>query len=187
MGRSAPPWMILRVTPRQERFVITALDEFQIPAYAPMHITRPNLAKRIATRTRPLIPGYVFVRLDGDQDIDQARAIRGVREIMCRDGRPRHVPALAVAGLILAEAAHKFDETWSPPKQKGRRYAHRWIKGDRVKITGGAFDGFAGQVLRSMGRNRMEVLLTMFGRVQEVSVEHRQLVATQHVADRIAA
>lgn len=175
-------WMLMRVTSRLERWVVDALSERKIECYAPVHITEAKHAKRVAVRCRPLIPGYVFANLPDDDAIDTAREMRGVIEIMCRTDpetqtvKPMRVRTLDIGSMIFLEACHVFDETWQPPKKKGRRYSYRWAKDDAVRIQHGAFDGFAAQVLRGHGRDMMEVLITVFGRSQEVLVAHSQLV-----------
>jgi transcriptional antiterminator RfaH len=175
-------WFAIRVTTHQEGFVDRALGEAQIQAYVPKHITKPDFAKRKATRTRPLIPGYVLVALPDDEAIQVAYGLRGVIRNSAIPLRP-----IEVGAMILAEACHLFDETWTPPKAKGQRYKHRWKAGDRVKIDDGPFFGFVAQVLRSNGKSRMAVLLTIFGGVTEVSVEHRHLVKPDDGCGRLAA
>lgn len=173
----AQPWALLKVTAQQERYVVEALNELGVPAYAPKHITAAKHAKRKATRTRALIPGYVFAQVSDDDSIDAALSVRGVREIMCREGRVRAVRAIDVGSLVLAEAFHLFDETWERPPIKGRRYSHRWQKDETVRIDGGPFDGFIAQVLRTHNRNRIDVLLSLFGRATEISVKSKELRA----------
>lgn len=169
-------WYAIRCCVRQEAFVLKALNEAGLTGYVPQHITEARHARRKATRTRPLIPGYVFAELPTDSAILQALAIRGVFELVSQNGKARAIPAVDIGSLILAEACHVFDETWVPPKPRGKRYSHAWKRGDLVEIRdGGAFDGFSAEVLRGNGRDKMAVLLAIFGRVTEVVVEHRAL------------
>lgn len=171
-----PKWYVLRVMAQQERFVVRALGEAGVTGHTPLHVTWAKFARRKAARTRALMPGYVFAELPDDRAIDAARAIRGVNEIMCNgEGKPRRIPSLAVGALILMEACHAFDETWEPPKVKGKRYSHAWKSGDRVRITSGPMEGHVVTVLRGRGRDNMEVLFSLFGRTSEVVVPHRQL------------
>lgn len=180
---TAQPWMILRVTPRQERFVVGALAEHNIAAYSPLHITEAKFARRIQTRARALLPGYVFALLEDDEDLDQARAIRGVREVMCRDAKPIRVRALHIGAMVLADAYHAFDETWVPRKKaKARRYK----AGDRVKIVSGHLADRAALVLRAKNGNRLDVLLTIFGRDIEVEMGVHQLIAEPEVPQDVA-
>lgn len=173
-------WVVLRVTPRQEGFVHKALTEHELKlqAYVPLHVTVPLKAKRKATRTRPLIPGYVFALLPDEDALDVAMAIRGVLEIMCDgEGRPRQFPLRELGGLIIEEACHAFDESWEPPAIKGKRYSHRWVKGERIRIDGGTFHDFEGEVTATDRKDRIRVSLALFGRWIEVEVETRDVRA----------
>ncbi|WP_367271334.1 transcription termination/antitermination protein NusG [Phenylobacterium sp.] len=156
--------------------MLRALTEAGLTSYFPLHVTEAKHARRKATRSRPLIAGYVFAELPTDEAIHEALSIRGVFELVSQNGKPRRIPSIAIGSLILADAFHLFDETWVPPRPKGKRYSHAWKRGDRVRIEdGGAFDGFKAEVLRANGRDRMAVLLMIFGRLTEVIVEHRDL------------
>lgn len=171
-------WCILRVQPQQERWVAETLrTEKGVNAYCPLHKSKPKHATiRGAVRTRPLMRGYVFADLPNDEAIDAARNLRNVSSIMCLDGRPRRIPSLAIGCLIFLEACNAFDETWEPPLLKdGPRYTYRWRKGERVRIRGGAFAGFVAEVDGGHGRDHMTVLLSIFGRVTEIVVEHKDL------------
>lgn len=163
-------WRILKITVRSERVALEKLNELGIPAYAPMHVTQARHAKRKQTRTRPLLPGYIFADLSDAYAWHEAKGLRMVREIM------REVPLPVLGAIIFADACHEYDETWTPPRPKSR-WQHRWKPGDPVKIRGGAFDGFTGSVVRSRNKLAMDIELLIFGRQTEVEVEHRHLEA----------
>lgn len=167
-------WYALRVVCRQEAFVQRALADAHLLAYVPQHVTEARFAKRKASRSRPLIPGYVFALLIDDDAMQAALAIRGV----IRDGRSIPVPTLAIGSLALLEACHAFDETWTPPKPKGRRYTRRWKAGEVAMMDRGTpYEGHAVTILRAKNRNRLDVVLQIFGREVEVEVREHQLVA----------
>lgn len=175
-------WVLLRVTPRQERFVAKTLTEKGVIAYVPIEVIQIDKTvrkvKRKHTRERPLIPGYVFALLPDDDALDIARDIRPVLQIMCDgQGNPRKFPLLELGSLILAEAFHDFDDTWEPPKLKGQRYSHRWVKGERVKIAHGPFAGFEGEVTHVDRKDRIRVAIAIFGRFSETNVESADIRA----------
>lgn len=170
-------WCILRVQPQQERWVAETLRDKGVNAYCPLQkLKPPQPTIRQAARTRPLMAGYVFADLPDDLSIDIARNLRNVSSIMCMYGVPRRVPRFAIGCLIFLEACHAFDETWEPPPIKdGPRYSYRWRKGERVRIRGGPFAGFVAEVKNGHGRDHMDVLLSIFGRVTEIVVQHKDL------------
>lgn len=175
-------WFILRVSPNMERRVVEALTDRGLTVYAPMEKYQP--ANTWRTRTRPLMPGYVFADLPDDDALDQARGNKAVRELMCRDGRPLRVPAIFVGTMILLEGWKAFDRTWKKTgtrrrnRRRGRKgtiYESRWEHGQRVKIRTTAedhpFEGFEASVFRTVREQRIEVLVTLFGRATPVEVE----------------
>lgn len=176
-------WYAIRTTNRQEGFVQRALTEAKLSAYVPKHIDEAKFARRIATRCRPLIPGYVFALLPDDDAIQAALAVQGVN----RHARRIPLRDIDVGALVLEEACHAYDETWKPPRPKGRRYSRRFKAGEIAKVVSGHFDGREVLILRTKNKDRLDVLLRIFGRDIEVEVEERQLAATQDVAFHRAA
>lgn len=175
-------WYALRVSNRQEGYVLKALGEVRLHGYLPQHVTEARYAKRKATRSKPLIPGYVFALLEDDYDVQAALAIRGVQDASIR------VRAIDVGALALEEACHAYDETWVPPKPKGRRYNPRFRSGEHVRIRKGHYaEGLSGLVVKAKGRDRIKVLISIFGRDQEIDVEAKSLEAILDVDARIAA
>jgi transcriptional antiterminator RfaH len=152
-------WYVLRLFQRQEAFVLRALTEKGFDAYLPKSRAYALHAKRKSVLTRPLIPGYLFARLPDDDAISAAFAMRGVLGAIGNSDGPQPIPAEWVGALVLAEACHRFDETWRPVIAGKRRYSHRWRSGERVKIVAGAAQGRIGEVSRTYGRNWLEVIL----------------------------
>ena len=191
MARKLSSWYALCVTSRQEAFVVRAIDELRIAldvlAYAPVHVTEARFAKRKASRSKPLIPGYVFAHLPDDDCIHAALSIRGVHGLLLNGGKPLRIRPLDIGAMVLEDACHAYDETWVPPKPKGKRYTYRWNASDRVSIYKGPFAGFSGLVLRTKNRGRMDVLVTLFGRALEIEIEERQLTTPDGLADKLAA
>lgn len=175
-------WSILRVTPHMERKVRDVLIDQGVPCLVPEERFRP--ANHWRPRTRPLMPGYVFAELRNDDALDIARANHAVREVMCRDGRPVRCPPVLIGVMILLEAWRAFDSTSRVPvsrrdKRRGRRAVcvSRWEHGQRVKVSGGPFAGFFAEVLRAERADRVEILVSIFGRVTEVSLDEEMVEA----------
>lgn len=170
-----PRWFILQVISQRERLTAEALIDKGVTAYVPKAVSAPLHARRKAVRTRPLIPGYVFVELPDDEALDLARNFRNVISILCKDGNPWRIPAIEIGTMVFMEACHEWDETWTPPPIKGRRYSYRWKAGERVRVRSGPFEGFLATVQRGQGKDHMQVVLAIFGRQTEVVLEHRQM------------
>lgn len=61
------------------------------------------------------------------------------------------------------------------PKAKGKRYSHRWKRGDRVRVLGGPFEGHGGTVKRAHNKTCLEVEFVLCDRAQDIVLEHRAL------------
>lgn len=164
------PWTILQTAPRMERKVEETLRDAGLMVYVPIEKYRPANSWR--ARLRPLIPGYIFADLSTDEELDLARANVNVR-LMVRDGQPVKLPAILVGSMILAEACGAFDRTLKRKetrrnRRRGRKggepYVSRWKSGERVKINEGPFAGFFGDIVRADRPDRIEVLVSIFGR-----------------------
>lgn len=186
-------WCILRVDPRMVSKVAESLSEQGLSVYAPMETYEQRRRTfregreriEVVARDRPLLGSYVFALLDTDQALDAARDNKAVREVMCKDGRPVRVPSLVIGSFALAEACHDFDPTWKPPKVKartpkrgGRRRKVREARFEAktlVHLKAGPFSGFTGTVLRAARDERIEVLVTLFGRPTEVEIDEQDV------------
>jgi transcription antitermination factor NusG len=180
-------WNILRVAPHMERRVRDTLADVGLKVYVPIEkrwpkgYERMSKAQKLRARpiTRPLIPSYIFALLPDDESLDLARGNHAVREVMCFDGKPIRVPARELGGMVLFEACHAFDETWEPPKRKGKKRGKggkaKWKAGQRVKVKDGPFAGFFAEVLRAGRDERVVVATRIFGRVSDVELEPDQV------------
>lgn len=186
---TGPPWTILCVAPHMERKVAETLREAGLTVHVPVETYLPktaNVAKAYRPwkpRTRPLIPGYVFAELPDEAALDLARANANVR-LWCREGLPITVPALVVGTLVWFEGGGLFDRTRKTSgarngRRRGKRgapgFESRWKSGQRVKIGDGPFAGFIGTIMRADRDDRIEVLVSIFGRETPVQLDERDI------------
>lgn len=184
------PWLILCVSPLMERKVEETLRDVGLSVYVPIEKFRPKTAnvakasKPWRPRTRPLIPGYIFADLADDRALDIARANHAVRRILCNNGEPVKVPSIAIGSMVLFEAAGAFDRTVRQSgARKGRRRGPRgssapegrWKSGQRVKIAEGPFAGFLAEIVRADREDRVEVLVSIFGRMTPTTLGEAEI------------
>ena len=142
-------WSCVQLEPYRERLALHCLakvNNFEI--YSPR--IRPSRARREGD-TRPLFPGYAFVRI-----ISQWWAARwspGVVRIVLDGNTPAKVPDKIIAELRERERGGVVQL----PEAPGLR------AGDRVRVVRGPLVGVAGIYSGMSGRQRVEVLLTMLG------------------------
>ena len=109
---------------------------------------------RFETRRAPLFPGYLFVGASGrSADIGAVRSTRGVTRLVKSAGRLAPLPASLVDTLRA-----RCDEAGLYRRNEDLEV------GDGVRITGGPFAQYFGQVHALSSEERVWVLLDALGR-----------------------
>lgn len=112
-----------------------------------------------------LFPGYLFIRLDLlIQGSSPIRSTRGALGLVRFGGDPAVVPAELVEQLVATS-----DEAGVV------RQEHLFQAGDRVGILAGPFIGVPATILIETGAERVQILLELLGRTNQVLVSRHQL------------
>ncbi len=122
---------------------------------------------------RKLYAGYVFVELQLDKDgriPDKVwfmiKETDGVGDFIGSNGKP--IPMTPKDEQKMIEAAERKEETVSP--------SERFAKGDKVKVTNGAFQNFEGEVDEVIpDKGMIRILTTIFGRPTPLELEYWQI------------
>lgn len=152
-------WFVVATATRQERRALEALEELGVTAYLPCEARFVRHARTKTRRESPLLPGYLFVELEEEDEVGLHAAAHadGVSRILSSGGRPRPVRTLCVGSLALLEALGAFDRTL--PSAGGAVVR----AGSQVKVSGGPLRGRVGLVRELRGRHRALVLLEALG------------------------
>lgn len=156
-----PRWYLIQTRPRQEARAEEHLQRQHYECWRPL---RPAAGgKQPARHAEPLFPGYLFIRLDRDQDNwYPIRSTRGVSRVVSFGGQPTPVQdelieqlrqRLAVPALLAA--------SFNP--------------GERVQVSGGGFHELEAIFVASDGEQRSIILLNLLHRQQKVTVPNRYL------------
>lgn len=183
-------WYVVRTATRQEQRVVDGLHDLRHEHHIPLDVylpqeTRWNRLTRVRTiKLVPMLPGYLFVNVELEH-LWRVDRVEGVHQIL---GWARHQTlreAMDLAGFVGemrdAQAAGLFDQTQTPA---GRRPT--LTKGEQVRITGGQFSGFIGEVVERRGKDRVKLLVTIFGRIGPAVVPMKD-IETQDVGPKAAA
>ena len=119
-----------------------------------------------------LYPGYVFIEIEPDRDgrIPQdvwfmVKETEGVGDFIQASGKP-HAMTGDEAARMIGEAAKK-DE----PELKTE-----YAKGDRIKVTYGAFEGFEGEVDEVLpDKGQVRIITTIFGRPTPLELSYEEV------------
>ena len=149
-------WYAVQAKPRKESAVLSAFQRVGLEGYCPRVHQRKRRAGKKVSKESPLFPGYVFVRLQFLRDYPKIRWTPGMVRVVTSGGEPAQISEELLAEIRRIERAGT-----------GLRLLHasRIMPGSRVRIVGGPFAGFEGQVAAHLsGGERIRILLELFRR-----------------------
>jgi len=113
-------------------------------------------ARKKTERVLPLLPRYLFVGFDINlMPWYEIRNTDGVEGVLSNNTIPVAVPAAAIEDLRVMQEMGVFDETTE---------VLRLSVGDRVKMVTGPFAGHVCTLKSARGKERVEVIMALFGR-----------------------
>lgn len=125
-------------------------------------------ARRSEIALRPLFPGYLFVRLDPEQQ--RWRSINGtvgVRQILTDGDTPRYVPAQIIEEIVAREDEFGAVKLVPPAFNPGQT----------VRLMDGAFADVSGLFEEMRDENRAVLLVSLLGRKVRVIVPAAEVTA----------
>lgn len=166
---SDEPWYLAQLKPGGFERAVTNLARQGYESFMPMREETRRRAGRWTTNTRPLFPGYLFVKVaDSRQHWRSINSTFGVsRLVALESGRPTRVDPAIVASLQVRVCD---DGTM--------RSASELAVGDQVRVVSGPLADKLAEIEAIPERGRINVLLELMGRytrteLQDSDVERR--------------
>ena len=156
-------WTAARYVLAQERLALHFLRLAGFEVYLPRLREQRILRGRRVEVTPPLFPGYCFVAIE--LQWHAAHRAPGTNGLVMNGGGPAHVPDNVIAELKSRER-NGFIELTKPRSPR---------VGSRVKVTVGPFAGQLGIYAGMKPHQRVEVLLTLLGGQQRVSLSREAI------------
>ena len=159
-------WFVAQTQPGKERLALRHLANQQFTTFCPLRRVAKRSGKRRMTVLSSFFPSYVFVQFDPKNE--RWRSINGtigVARLVSFGPEPAAMPKGLVERLrelCSDEGELAFDE----PLQAG----------DRVRIIGGPFDAWCGQLVTEEPRERVTILLELLSGATRVDVARSRLV-----------
>lgn len=153
-------WYAVHALPRAEERAARELAAQGFATFLPRIVRTVRHARRLETRTVPLFPRYLFVRLDPARE--RWRAVNGtigVARLLACGEWPQPVPP----GIVEALRA-SCDRAGVLAPQAG------WRAGQKVRLVAGPFAERIGELCRVDGPGRVRVLLALMGGTVAVTV-----------------
>lgn len=154
-------WIALTTKKHEEFRAADNLIRQNFEYFLPHREVTVRHARKLLTKKRPLFPGYIFARLDlQNDDIRALKSTRGIRGIVCSTDA---TPAV-LKQEIMTEIIASCDETGGllPPKQLK--------SGDRVKVSSGPLYDMVATVEKLANRDRVWLLFDKPQLVTKVSL-----------------
>ena len=157
----------------QRKVKIEGLETVVGRIVVPSERVRTRKDGKVRDSDRKLYPGYVFIELDLDSNglIPEKvwfmiKETEGVGDFIGSNGKPSPMSPKDEAKLI--EAAEKPEGEVTSEVKFG--------KGDKIKVTNGAFENFEGEVDEVLAdQGRVRIITSIFGRPTPLELEYWQI------------
>lgn len=157
LKQTVQSWYVLRTRSRFEFSVRDELERRSIESWLPTFTEESRWSDRVATVTRPLFPGYLFARLNGNAA--QVKSTRGVVDVLSLDQKPVPVSDDEVANLRRVVEAPKPVISCA------------YVAGSRVTVKRGPFAGVSGIVSRVKNGATLTIPVEILGRSVSVEID----------------
>ncbi|HTD53179.1 MAG TPA: transcription termination/antitermination NusG family protein [Thermoanaerobaculia bacterium] len=161
LSETLQPWWVAHVRSRQEKALARHLTRSGVPFYLPLHEKSVRAAGRRLVSYLPLFPGYVFCRGTGAERVVAIRTNLVCQILEVREQRLL-TQELSQLRLLQSSGAQLMPHVPLAP-------------GDAVRIAQGAFQGYVGVVVRSGGRPRLVVSISMLRKAVTVEFDRAAL------------
>ena len=170
-------WYAVRTQPRGDQRAETNLKRQGFETFTPRVARSVRHARRQEWRLSPLFPGYTFIRLDASrQRWRPVESTFGVANIVKVGDTPAPLPA----GLVerLQALAGETGEMTG--------LAEAFAPGDRVRVMGGPFDNWIGDVLSLPAKDRILLLISMATRDVQLNIASQAAMLVERAPVRPA-
>lgn len=162
-------WYLARAVSRQEKRAEASLSNVGVAYYFP-RLTFWERQGRLRLKTkvrRSLFEGYGFIGLARDQSAHGLPKLEGfIGPVWTgKDCRPRGVSLDMIEKIVRQELTGKFDLTGT------EEVAETFTQGELVRVIDGSFAGFNASITRAPAKHRVEVLVSLFGRLSRVELD----------------
>lgn len=153
-----PHWYALRVRANHEHSVSRELQLAGIPEFLPTYKSESRWSDRTKTIDRPLLPGYVFVRVAAGH-LDNVARVRGVVQILGCGTTPTPIPSEEIEVLRRLIASPEL-------KPQPSEYAI----GETVTMQTGALAGRSGVIVRTKGATVLVIKVGIVNKFWSVEI-----------------
>jgi transcriptional antiterminator RfaH len=161
-------WVVVNTHPAKEMLAIENLRRQKFETYCPLMRKRIRHARREHEALRPLFPSYVFAKLD--PKMNRWRSIAstfGVKQLIAFGERP----GLLHSDFIESLKAREVEGVIVRPREP-------YQVGQKVLLTGGAFEGISATIIELNENDRVVVLMEILSRSVKIKVDSKKMFAS---------
>ena len=174
MSDMGKQWYALHTKPHKERQVASFLCSRKMEVFLPL--LRVNPVNPRASRERPYFPNYLFAHVD--------LTVTGLSMLQWTPGLLRMVEFGGVLGTVPGTLIEQLKRQLAEIRSAGGTALQEIRVGNRVRVTGGPFQGYEGVFDAHLsGSDRARVLLELIGEFQRRSSAQRAVSVELNVSD----
>ena len=151
-------WFILQFKSNSHHQATKNLSRQGFEIFLPLHDTTSRTVSRFVTTTRPLFPGYMFIKFDRTESKwHKINNTYGVSRLVTFNSILKPIPTVFVNNLM---KRYDFSGKLLPIK--------KLKKGDQVKVLKGPFSNFIATVETYETDQRIWILMDLMGRKTKI-------------------
>ena len=154
-------WFILQFKPNSHHQASKNLNQQGFETFLPLHDTTSRKLSRFINSSKPLFPGYMFIRFDkAESEWHKINSTYGVSRLITFNSHLKSIPTKFVDSLL-----KRYDLS-------GKLLPIKKLKeGDQVAILMGPFANFIATVEKYEADQRIWVLIDLMGRKSRIQTQ----------------
>jgi transcriptional antiterminator RfaH len=159
-------WFILQFKPNSHQQAKKNLTRQGFEVFLPLHDTTSRKLSRFINTSKPLFPGYMFIRFDrAESEWHKINSTYGVSRLITFNSILKSIPTIFVNNLM-----KQYDLSGKlTPIQKLK-------KGDHVTVLKGPFANFIATVEKYEADQRIWILMDLMGRKTKIQSPSDNLI-----------
>ena len=151
-------WFILQFKANSHHQAVKNLNRQGFETFLPLHNSTSRKASRFINTSKPLFPGYMFIRFDkAEPEWNKINNTYGVSRLVTFNSTLRSIPTTFIENLM-----KRYDLSGKLLPVKNLK------KGDQVKVLNGPFANFVAIVEKYETNQRICVLMDLMGRKTKI-------------------
>ena len=151
-------WFILQFKSNSYRQATENLSRQGFETFLPLHDATSRKSSRFINTSKPLFPGYMFIRFDrAESEWHKINYTYGVSRLITFNSSLKSIPSIFIDNLM-----KRYDSSGKLIPIAGMK------KGDKVKILEGPFANFIATVEKYETEKRIWILMDLMGRKTKI-------------------